>query len=207
MRRGATARRRDGSRGVALVEAAIVLPILVLLAFGTIEAGFAYRDANTLARATQAAARVDARVADGRSADYEALRALDSALSSLDASSIRRVVVFDASSTGGSVPASCRSVPRPDDTSPVGVNNTCNVYSRTQVRTDDPTQFSGGCGGGWDSSYCPLTRSRRGDSPDRVGIFIELSFDKVVDVLPGSMTLTQTAVFQLEPCVAGDVSC
>lgn len=193
--------RRDD--GVALAETAFVLPVLALLVFGMIEAGFAWRDDNTLARATQAAARSGARVADGALADYEAIRALDSALSSIDASSISKVIVFDATATGGDLPAGCAAL-TPADDAPVG-NSWCNVYSRIQVETDDPTKF--GCGGGWDSSWCPSSRDRGGDTPDRFGLFVELSFDKVVRVLPGSMSLTHTAVFQLEPCVAGDTTC
>ncbi|MDZ7674705.1 MAG: TadE/TadG family type IV pilus assembly protein [Acidimicrobiales bacterium] len=199
-------RRRD-SRGIALIEAALVVPLLVLLAFGAIEAGFAYRDGNTLARATQAAARVDARVADGRLADYEALRTLDSALAAIDASSITKVIIFDATATGGDVPASCKTL-TPSDAGPIGQPGSCNVYSATQVRTDDPSKFSGGCGGmKWDANWCPTNRIRTGDDPDRVGMFVELSYDKAVKVLPGSIALTQTAVFQLEPCVAGDSTC
>ena len=202
-----TARRRGREQGIGVLEAALTLPLLLLLAFGVIEAGFALRDGNTLARAVQASARVDARVADGRSADYEALRALDSALSSIDTSSIERVVVFDATSTGGTVPAQCLTVARPDHTDPIGFGGVCNVYSKTQVESDSPGSFDGPCPTGWDRFYCPTTRDRSGENPDRVGIHVRMSFDKVVKVLPGSLTLDRTAVFQLEPCVAGDPTC
>lgn len=213
MIRTASRRLRPGrsrsDRGVALVEAAIILPFLALLVFGMIEAGFAYRDGNILARATQQSARTDSRLAENLSADYEALRALDSGLSSLTASSISRVVIYDATTAGDEPPAACRTVARPDDTSPVGFNSAaarCNVYSATQVGLDAPGSF--GCGGGaWDASYCPSSRSQDTPNPDRIGVWVELSYDKVTRVLPGSLTLQRASVYQLEPCIAGVSTC
>lgn len=195
-----------GSRGVALVEAALILPILVLLFTGMIEAGFAYRDGNVLARATHQAARADSRLADNPIADYEALRGLQSGLSGLTASSLERVIVFDA--TGGTTTpsASCLAAPRPDDLSPRGVAAQCNIYSPAQVAADDPGAF--GCAAGdADVFFCPSTRNRVAPNGDRVGVWVELSYDKVTSVLPGSLKLTRSAVYQLEPCIAGAASC
>ncbi len=198
-----------GSRGVALIEAAFVIPFLALLVLGMVEAGFAYRDGNVLARATQQAARSDSRLAENLSADYEALRALDSGLAGLSASSIERVIIYDATTADDTPPAACLAVPRPDTTTPAGVNSggvKCNVYSATQVRQDSPGSF--GCGGGaWDASFCPSGRSQVTPNPDRVGVWVELSYDKVTAVLPGSLSLTRASVYQLEPCIAGVSSC
>lgn len=41
-------RRARPDSGVALIEAALILPFLALLVFGMIEAGFAFRDGNIL---------------------------------------------------------------------------------------------------------------------------------------------------------------
>ena len=204
-----TRRPRSGDHGVALLEAALVIPFLALLVFGMIEGGFAYRDANVLSRATQQAARTDSRLAENLDADYEALRSLDSGLSSLSASSIQRVVIYDATTAGNVVPPACVSVARPDNTDSVGVNSAgvrCNVYSATQVGLDSPSSF--GCGAGsWDGTFCPSSRSQDTPNPDRVGVWVQLSYDKVTTVLPGSLTLERAAVYQLEPCVAGVSSC
>lgn len=199
-------RRRDSDRGIALVETALILPLLVLLFIGMIEGGVAYRDGNTLARATQQAARSDARLADNPLADYEALRSLESGLSGLDASSVRSVIIYDAGSTGDTPPASCLALAtgRANDTSVVG-NAQCNVYSAVQVSTDSPGAF--GCSGGWDTNFCPSGRTRTGNDPTKLGVWVELNFDKVTKVLPGSLSLTRAAVYQLEPCVAGDPTC
>ncbi len=191
-------------RGIALIETALVMPLLFLLFVGMIEAGVAYRDGNTLARATQQSARSDSRIADGTLADYEALKSLESGLAALDASSIARVIIYDAGATGDSPPPGCLALARPDDTSVVG-NATCNVYSATQVAADNPASF--GCAGRWDTNFCPTSRTRTGDDPTRLGVWVELDFDKVTKVLPGSLSLTRSAVYQLEPCVAGDPTC
>ena len=49
---------QPGPRGAALVEAAILLPILVLLTFGAIEYGLIYRDELRLATAARSGARI-----------------------------------------------------------------------------------------------------------------------------------------------------
>lgn len=191
---------------MALVEAAIILPLVVLLLVGVIEVGFAWRDGNTLARATQQAGRTLGRLADSEIADYEALRALDSALAGLSASSIEKVIVYDAETTADTPPATCLSVV-PQPSAAAGQDDLCNVYSGQQVAADIPGAF--GCGAGaWDVNYCPTDdREREGDTPDRIGVWIELNFDQVTSVLPGSISLTHAAVFQLEPCIAGASSC
>lgn len=198
--------RRRNDDGVALLEAALVLPVLFLLFIGMIEGGTAYRDGNTLARATQQSARSNARIADGQFADYESLKSLESGLAALDASSIERVIVYDAGPTGDTPSAQCLAVNRPNDLSVRGRNNECNVYSAAQVAADSPASF--GCGGGeWDRNFCPGDRTRSGNNPTKVGVWVELSFDKVTKVFPGSLSLTRAAVYQLEPCVAGDPTC
>lgn len=199
---------------MALIEAAIALPFLVLLLVGTVEAGFAWRDANTLARATHQAGRTAGRLADSEVADFETLQALQSSLAGTSASTLRRVIVYDASvaaSEGAAdePPASCRAV-TPSASGPAGVPGVCNVYSAAQVAADDASRFgnSSGCAGDWDQNYCPTTgRDRTGENPDRVGVWVELDFDQVTSVLPGDLSLTRAAVYQLEPCVAGASTC
>ena len=45
-------RRQDNERGAALVEMALVTPLLVLLVFGILEFGLAFRDRLTVSNAT-----------------------------------------------------------------------------------------------------------------------------------------------------------
>ncbi len=206
MRRCPTVTRRE--RGAALVEFAILVPVLALIVFGTFEAGLAIQDTNVLSRSIQQAARTGSGLADGRAADYEALRSLDSSLSGLRATTVEKVIVYDASvNADGSVPEACTDAVRPDDLSVVIVADTCNVYSPTQLQTDDLARFSGSCAGAWDRGFCPTTRNRAGDNPDKLGIFVQMRYDSASAFFPGTLTLDRSAVFQLEPCVAGDPTC
>src|SRR3954447_7439977 len=50
-------RRARADRGAALVEAALVLPLVILLVFAVIEFGFTFRDLLTVTSATRAGAR------------------------------------------------------------------------------------------------------------------------------------------------------
>ena len=58
MPHGVVARRkREGSRGAALVEAAFVMPFVALLVFATVELGMVFRSATVAANASRAGAR------------------------------------------------------------------------------------------------------------------------------------------------------
>ena len=200
---------RCRSRGAALVEFALVVPVVMMLVFGTIEGGFYLGDSNVVSRAVQRSARVGAGLADRRTADYETLRALETSLTGLRVTSVRRVIVFDAEVTAdGDVPPSCLALERPDDLSIVGITGTCNVYSPTQLVSDEPSHFDGGCSGDdWDRYFCPTHRSRDGFDPDVLGVYIELDFGMATSYLPHPLAIRHSAAFQLEPCVAGDPSC
>jgi len=50
--------RGQGSRGAALVEAALLLPILVLLTFGAVEYGLIYHDELRITTAARSGARI-----------------------------------------------------------------------------------------------------------------------------------------------------
>ncbi|MCZ7532990.1 MAG: pilus assembly protein [Acidimicrobiia bacterium] len=102
------ARKRDGEQGAALVEMAIVLPILVLLVFGIIEFGMAFNKRLTIGNATQSAARVATAVANNKYADITALRTLEQGLISLPNNGrdvIKSVWIYKAAPDGS--PADC----------------------------------------------------------------------------------------------------
>jgi Flp pilus assembly protein TadG len=51
-------RARRGERGSTIVEAAIILPVLILLTFGAIEFGIGFRDSAAVASSTRSGARI-----------------------------------------------------------------------------------------------------------------------------------------------------
>ncbi len=73
-------RRHDGEKGAALVEMAIVLPLLVVLVFGIVEYGLLFKEKLTIAAATSSAARTGATMGNRDAADYRILQALEAGL-------------------------------------------------------------------------------------------------------------------------------
>ena len=82
-----------------MVEAALVSPIFILLVFGVLEFGVAYRDVLTVGDATTDAARVGAIqgpdvTPEGETADYSIVNAVRDGLAGLKPSNIEAIVVF-----------------------------------------------------------------------------------------------------------------
>lgn len=198
------ARAQSGDRGAVIIEFAIVAPLLILLVFGIFEFGNAWRQVGAVERATQQGARTAASMANHRFADYEALRAIDTATRGLSGVTVEQVVIFNASSGSGEVPAGCLSG---------SVSGVCNTYSGAQVRNPSPGGFSGGntsapsCAGSVDAAWCPLGRSRLQASIVRIGVHIRLTYEPVTGLLPGNVQLERTAVYQIDPCQQGETTC
>jgi hypothetical protein len=191
----------DGDSGAALVEFALLLPVLVLIFSGIMEFGSAYRVRDQMQHSVMSAGRVASQQSNSRYGDYETLRSLSSSLSSLTSSAtINRVIIFRAPSNG-QVPASCLAVPVTG--SKAGVSGSCNVYSAAQVANASLSNFSTPAvcsAGAWDSSWCPLSRQSR---TDQVGVYIELNYTTLTKLLPVSTTLKGTSVYAIEPLPIG----
>lgn len=80
-------------RGVAIVEAALVLPAVVMLLFGMLEAGLYFKDSLTVSEATKDAAHTGAMYAADAGADYYILHSVLHA--SLNGT-VEEVIVYDA---------------------------------------------------------------------------------------------------------------
>ena len=73
-------KHKDKERGAALVEMAMVLPLLVLLVFGIVEYGLLFKERLTIASAASSAARTGATMGTRDEADMAILRALEAGL-------------------------------------------------------------------------------------------------------------------------------
>ncbi|MCC5951965.1 MAG: pilus assembly protein [Acidimicrobiia bacterium] len=207
-------RRRSDDRGSVIVEAALALPILVILMLGLLDMGFLWRQSNVTQTAAGSAGRVAATTGAYRYADFEALRAVDAALSGIGRVEIQRVIIYNAN-FGNEPPGSCLAIAvSPTDTSTKGVGGVCNVYSQAQVQQENagvgfgsPSAVDPTCSpGSWDSNWCPSSRNAPtpGQQPDWVGVFIELEYEPLTGALgAGEFTYSRTAVFQVEPCIDG----
>lgn len=205
--------RRRSQRGASLIEAALILPLVAMLALGAVEYGFLFRDVNRIERGLQSAGRTGSTVGTGRFADFEILRAIDTALGGMSGASIERVVVFQASALDGDVPASCRTaVLDPSSMSAQGSSTPgarCNVYSPAQVSTQSPSGFptnSAGntcSAGSWDAAFCPpVHRSNRSGSSTYLGVYVRAEYTPFTSIIPSpTLTVERTTVYRIEPCV------
>lgn len=196
-------------RGAALVEFAIIAPVIILLLMGVLEFGFMWSSANQVERTVQTGARTGSGRGNERFADYDILRAVQSTISGADSLRIERVIVYKSTSADGTVPAECLAVPA-TGTGSKGVANVCNVYSAQQVNSDNAGWFSSPTveqrtctSGAWDASWCPTGRRRDLNSPEYLGVYVEAEYQGFTKLFPTNRDIRRHAVFQVEPCVAG----
>jgi Flp pilus assembly protein TadG len=87
-------------RGAALIETAMVLPVLLLLAIGLANMGFAIIDKLTMANAAREGARVGSSAADNTDADFIILRAVEQASCALAHGELVSVEIYKADAAG-----------------------------------------------------------------------------------------------------------
>jgi hypothetical protein len=188
-------RKRFGERGAAMVEMAIVLPLLVLLVFGIVEYGLLFKEKLTIAAAATSSARTGATMGTRPEADFAILQALEAGLyDQVDTSILISVDIFKAEPTTGAkttfintytydpMDPSCKWSPCPD-----------------------PTNFTGyGSPGNWPPGARITTLLPSGGGLDVLGIEIIYHHSAVTDLIPGiERDLTEVARVRLEPDVFG----
>jgi Flp pilus assembly protein TadG len=183
--------RRRNDRGTVLVEAAIIMPVLILLAMGTIEFGMAWRDRLSVQNASRAGARAGASLATDAQTDYNILQSVKSGLGTKHTSATK-IIVYKATASDGAVPAACLSASQ---------SGVCNVYTVADMSAAS-TDF--GCGAGdKDTSWCPTSRSAdvtSANGPDYVGVYIAFSHGMITGSFgSGTLTIRDSAVMRLEP--------
>jgi hypothetical protein len=143
--------RRD-ERGAALVETALVLGLLLMLAIGALEFGLAFRDWLSVSSATREGARVAASAGPTTDADCAILEATAGSLLSIDGSRIRFVDIFRADPAGN----------------PVGSFQTYRPFDSSTDHTDNLRCTS------WfavnETGYPPASRDNRGAARDWIGV-------------------------------------
>lgn len=193
----AKARRAD-ERGAVLVEFALLLPLLALMAFGIMEFGLARQDKLMVQTAARAGVRVGSAASSTSSADKELLLGVGSALNDIGLDNVDWVLVYKSTTVDGTVPAVCTTG------TPHSVSGSCNAYSGAQLGqmvagTAPATWF--GCGGAsLDASWCPTAReSIQANGTDYLGVWISARHPMVTGFFGSVLTLTDRAVMRLEP--------
>jgi len=194
-------RRRE--RGAVALEFAIVLPLLATLAFGTVEMGSAWSDAQSVLGSTRGAARSLAQFGDQPMADRDALLTVDAALTG-SGTTVTAVIIYesdDAVNSGGA-PAACVTAAE------AGLAYTgaepCNVYNATDYATAISTAGAAnfGCSAtDLDRNWCPTVRVRTQAAATFVGVQVLASRTSVTgsDLVPVPTQLSQFTVMRMEP--------
>ena len=202
-----TRRMTREQRGAALVEMAIALPLLILLVFGILEFGIAFRDRLTVSSGTQSAGRVAAALGSQDDADIATLQAIEQSLGFLGDSSgdvVKHVQIWKSNGSGQPVTA-CSA--------PGAGGSNCNWYVYTPA---DPCKWtpcpappavgSPSYGGGFIPSLRDVTLDD--DGLTTIGVTVLFAHDWVTNVLPvsdvvcdefGDNCWSDTALFRLEP--------
>ena len=187
-------KRKNNESGVAIVEMAIVLPLLILLVFGIVEYGLLFKEKLTVASATTSAARTGATMGTRETADIRILEAIEAGLfESVDSSVLISVQIFSAHPTTGATIAGkvntyaftpgvpCRWTPCPDPEDP-GFNY----------------------GGPWIPAVRDTTLEPGGGGVEVLGIRVQYHHTSVTNLIPGvDRDLTEIARIRLEPDVFG----
>lgn len=185
------------SRGAILAEFLLIIPIIILFAFGAIEIGSAYRDRLTVSTALRTGTRVAANAGNDGSADWQSVAALRDAISEIPTANIDRMVIFKANADG--TPADVRCFEN-SATMAGGVTGACNVYTGASLASATAAGFTadsdGSCGSNADKMWCPLGRV---PELDMLGVWVSIRHDYVTRLFPSSVTLVDQIVMRLEP--------
>jgi len=200
MTRLVTAIRRSGTdrprqKGAALIEFAMLLPLFVLLLFGTVEMGLALKSQLTMSSAVNSSARIGSVLGEDPRADIAVLDAVAAGLvGAADPGVIQKVIIYQSDLNGNSTGAENQYVY--DDTDP-----TC-----PWVPCPDPDNPSFG-GYGNPSGWAPDTRITALPSPDILGVQIQYRHLWVTNVMPfmsSPANWNADARLRLEPNVYGN---
>jgi len=183
--RSTTSRQPEDERGAVIVEMAIIAVILMLLLFGIVEGGLAFRAKLGLSNSADEAARRGSVAANDPFADWQILQQVLEH-SSDGGSSIERVVIFKADATGNGPAEQCI-----DASSSA---SECNSYGASDLLR--PRSDFGTCGA-LDGSWCPNDRSRRLADLDLIGVWVRGRFDSPSGAL-GSFSMEELSIQALE---------
>lgn len=188
-------RGRDKERGASLIEAAIIMPILLLLVVAIMELGLAFKDFLTVSYLSREGARIAALAGDDPAADCAILAGLGDLIAPSDLARIEEIQIYQANPNTGAQGATNRAVYNPGE---------------------DPTICTPPTGGwpsdGWSinavgAGFPPTSRgvavstTSGGASLDIIGVRVILQRNWVTGFGPfsGSSTVDESTITRMEP--------
>jgi len=188
--------RRLSERGAALVEMAMVLPVLFLLIFGAVEFGLLFKERLTIASAASSAARTGATMGTRAEADFRILEALEAGLyDEVDEGVLISVDIFKANPVTGA-----------KDTSAYNRYTYIGGSGCKWSPCPDPDNFEDwGDPSLWgDPANRDTSLDPGGGGLDVLGVEITYHHTPITSILPGlDRTLVERALVRLEPDVFG----
>jgi hypothetical protein len=191
-----------------MIEAALVSPIFVLVVFGIIEFGLAYRDVLTVGDAVSDAARFGAIqgpdvTADGETADYSVVNAVRDGLAGLDPDHIERIIIFEAGPASDG--SALSQVPDACLTGPSSTAAKCNTYpvndSYVAIQIGDVDYFK--CILTSDPA-CGWPPTDRKDGPltadvEFLGVYVRYRHEYITGFFGSEFTVERASIMRLEP--------
>lgn len=196
LRRGSTrrggARREHSERGVVLVEAAIVTPLVMILLLGMIEFGLLAKDHLTVSNGSRAGARVGSAAGTDPLADYNVLKSVQGATASL--SSVDTIIVYKATSPSGTVPVSCLGGS--------GVSGVCNVYDASDLSISLAAFQAAGYAkdDSWAAASRQTSQSAPG-GPDYIGVYVKGTHNSITNLVLNNRAVKDDVIMRLEPTI------
>jgi Flp pilus assembly protein TadG len=185
-------RHSSRERGAALVEFALIAPVLMLLVFGAIEYGMFFKDYLTVANTTRTGARVGSAAGSSADADYQILQSVKAAAAALPsgANSIQQITIYKSTLAGGGPTTTCQTTSSAADK--------CNTYTASAF-SQPSSKF--GCGAGSiDSVWCPTTREdSQAIGPDYIGVWVKTTHGFVTKLFGTSRVIGDSVVMRIEP--------
>ena len=187
--------RRAESRGAALIEMAILMPLLILLIIGIFEFGAAFKDFLTTSNSVRVGTRILSAKGDISTADCHALKAaVESMGTATTISKISSIEIYQANSAGDQIAGETNTYLYTGSSS-----NTCSLSL-----TDPMDVFEGWVISSAGVLYPPGDRIVlvEGTYPlDLVGLRINYTHDWLSGFPPfrGSINIDEQAIIRLEP--------
>lgn len=183
-------RLKRSQRGAALVETALVLPLLMILAIGTVEFGSLASDKMALQSASRSGARLAGSLGTNQKVDYFVLQAIKAV--NLGNATLDYVMIYDPDPSVA--PHGCTG----------GSTTGCNHYSKAQIDAADPADFTSlgdaGCNGSDpDTNYCPTSRSNAYPHPKEIAVAIVAHHNSITGLLFKNKEISSTLIVQLDP--------
>ena len=193
-------RRFRGDDGTIIAESALLTPFFVLLLFGMLEFGGAFRDYLTLSNAASTGARTAAIEGNTAVADWNTILAIKEGASAMPMSQITRIVIYKALTPTAGMPSGCA-------TAGSAINH-CNSYDKATIATVTPSAtmpLSWANCTGPTAGWCPTAVVSSGPrivsaaNPDYLGVWVQIVHPWITGLFGTSLTMTQTSIIRLEP--------